>query len=263
VSSTESSVAFDRAAEYYDATRGSSPEAERALTQLLRDELGGRGQVLEVGVGTGLVALPLAAAGVSVVGLDLARPMMDRLVEKAGGGSPLPLIQGDATKMPLRDGAVTGAYLRWVLHLIPDWRGALGEIVRVLRPPATLVVMLGSYGGPRSEIQERFTELAGITLQPVGLMWDGYDELDAAMIALGALPRALPSILETERESLATFIDGIANNRYSWTWKLSDPTLLSSLADEVRAWAEARHGPIDEVQEGTYEISSRAYDLAG
>jgi SAM-dependent methyltransferase len=216
-----------------------------------------------VGVGTGLVALPLAAAGVPVVGMDLARPMMDRLVEKAGGRAPFPLIQGDATRIPLRDDAVAGAYLRWVLHLIPDWRGALAEIVRALRPPGTLVVLLGSYGGPRSEIQERFTELAGITLRPVGLMWDGYDELDATMVGLGATPRALPSFFETERESLATFIDGIANNRYSLTWTLSDPTLLSGLADEVRAWAAARYGPIDEVREGTYEVSSRAYDLTG
>jgi SAM-dependent methyltransferase len=256
------SVAFDRAAEYYDATRGFSPEAERAMTELLHGELGGRGPILEVGVGTGQVALPLVAAGVSVVGIDLARPMMDRLIAKGGGRAPLPLVQGDATRMPFADDVFGGAYLRWVLHLIPDWRSALAEIVRVGRPGGTLIVVLGSYGGPRSEIQERFAELAGISLEPAGLTWDGYGELDAAMAALGASSRALPPLHDLEREPLAAFIDGIANNRYSWTWKLEDPGLLARLAAEVRAWSEARFGPLDAVPQGTHEVNWRAFDLA-
>ncbi len=100
------SVAFDRAAEYYDRTRGNSPEGLRKTIDLLTVELRERGTVLEVGVGTGQLGLPLHEAGIAVVGLDLARPMMDKLVEKAGGRSPFPLVQGDATRMPFRDGGV-------------------------------------------------------------------------------------------------------------------------------------------------------------
>ena len=133
--------------------------------------------------------------------------MMDKLVEKAGGRSPFPLVQGDATRMPFRDEAFGGAYLRWVLHLIPAWRDALAEIVRVVRPGGVLLTSLGSYGGPRSEIQERFAELTGVSIEPPGLTWDGYDDLDAAAIALGLVPRALPPIPEIEREGLDAFID--------------------------------------------------------
>ncbi len=255
------SVAFDRAAEYYDATRGFAPETEAAMTELLRDELGGRGRVLEVGVGTGQVALPLNAAGIPLVGIDLARAMMDRLIAKAGGLPPFPLVQADATRMPLADDTFGGAYLRWVLHLIPAWEAALAEIVRVLRPGGALVVSLGSYGGPRSEIQDRFTQLAGISLEPIGLTWDGYEPLDDAMRGLGATPRELPSLFDRERETLATFIDGIANGRYSWTWKLEEPGLLASVAAEVRIWAEERFGPLDRIRDGTYEVTWRAYDL--
>ena len=53
--------------------------------ELLASELLGRGRALEVGVGTGLLALPLHEAGVSLAGLDLTPAMMARLVEKAGG----------------------------------------------------------------------------------------------------------------------------------------------------------------------------------
>ncbi len=72
----------------------------RKTIELLSGELRDRGPVLEVGVGTGQLGLPSHDAGIAVIGLDLARPMMDKLVEKAGGRSPFPLVQGDATRMP-------------------------------------------------------------------------------------------------------------------------------------------------------------------
>lgn len=255
------SVAFDRAAEYYDRTRGNSPEGLRKTIDLLTAELGDRGHVLEVGIGTGQLALPLHAAGVQVVGLDLARPMMEKLVEKAGGRPPFPLVQGDATRMPFRDGGFAAAYLRWVFHLIPAWREALAEIVRVVRPAGVFLASLGSYGGARSEIQERFAELTGVSIEPPGLTWDGHDELDAAAIALGAVPRALPPIPDVEREGLATFIDGIAGNRYSWTWKIEDPDLLARAAVEVRRWAVERYGPLETIPFDDYQTLWRAYDL--
>jgi SAM-dependent methyltransferase len=40
------------------------------------------GPVLEYGVGNGRVALPIARAGIQVVGVDLSRPMLDDLEEK-------------------------------------------------------------------------------------------------------------------------------------------------------------------------------------
>jgi SAM-dependent methyltransferase len=163
--------------------------------------------------------------------------------------------------MPFRDAMFGGAYLRWVLHLIPDWRAALAEMVRVVRPGGVLLTSIGSYGGIRSEIQERFAELAGVSLAPPGLMWAGYDELDEAMSALGATVRELPSYTEVGRDSLEDFMDGIVRNRYSWTWRVQDPTVLARVADDVRAWAQERYGPLDRYPEETYEIVWRAYDL--
>ena len=255
------SVAFDRAAEYYDRTRGSSPEGLRKTIQLLTEELRDRGTVLEVGVGTGQLGLPLTQAGIPVIGLDLARPMMDKLMEKAGGRSPFPLVQADATRMPLRDGAFGGAYLRWVLHLIPAWADALAEIARVVRPGGVFLASLGSYGGRRSEIQERFAELTGVSIDPPGLTWDGYGELDAAAMGLGLVPRPLAPIPETARETLDAFVEAIAENRYSWTWKIEDPDLLARTAVEVRRWAEERYGPLNAIPLDEYQTFWRAYDL--
>jgi SAM-dependent methyltransferase len=47
-------------------------------------ELAGDGRALELGIGTGRIALPLARRGVAVHGIDLSRPMVARLRDKPG-----------------------------------------------------------------------------------------------------------------------------------------------------------------------------------
>jgi SAM-dependent methyltransferase len=50
-------------------------------------ELAGSGRVLELGIGTGRIALPLAERGVEVHGIELSRAMAARLQAKPGGES--------------------------------------------------------------------------------------------------------------------------------------------------------------------------------
>ena len=59
----------------------------RAVVEHLAGELRGRGPVLEPGVGTGRMALPMAAAGIDVIGLDLSVPMLRELVAKCVDGA--------------------------------------------------------------------------------------------------------------------------------------------------------------------------------
>jgi SAM-dependent methyltransferase len=72
----------DRIAEFYDERhRAFDEESVRLLA-----ELAGGGRALELGVGTGRLALPLAARGVEVHGIDASRAMVERLRAKPGGG---------------------------------------------------------------------------------------------------------------------------------------------------------------------------------
>jgi SAM-dependent methyltransferase len=48
-------------------------------------ELAGRGRALELGIGTGRIALPLAGRGVHVHGIELSQAMVARLRSKPGG----------------------------------------------------------------------------------------------------------------------------------------------------------------------------------
>lgn len=255
------SVAFDRAAEFYDRTRAVSDESMSQTVELLSSELAGRGRVLEVGVGTGLIALPLHERGIELVGVDVSSPMVAKLAEKAGGHPPFPVVLADATRMPIADGGLGGAYLRWVLHLIPDWPAVLTEIVRVVRPAGVFLANLGSYGGERREIQQRFEQITGVSTEPVGLTWAGFDLLDDEMTRLGARPRRLAPFHDRGEEPLEEFVQGIEENRYSWTWPISEDLRVRSAA-ELRAWADERFGPLGEPRPWQHETVWRAYDLA-
>lgn len=258
----ERSIAFDRAAEYYDATRGLSPDGIRTTTDALVDVFGAAGgRVLEVGVGTGQVALPLHGRGVEVAGIDLSRPMMQKLLEKAGGVAPFPLVEADATMLPFPDDAFAGAFLRWVLHLIPDWRAAVREIGRVVQPGGSFLAALGSYGGIRAEIQARFSEVTGISIEPAGLGWDGWQLLDDEIITSGGAKLADVVLEDVERDDMETFVRGIEENHYSWTWAVPDDDLRVGGAAEARRWAEERLGPLDAVPREPFEWRFAHYRL--
>ena len=256
------SIRFDTAADHYDKTRAVSDETMDRTISLLSSELRDRGRVLEVGVGTGLLALRLHEAGIPVFGLDLSAPMLAKLVEKAGGAPPFPLALGDATTMPFADRAFGAAYLRWVLHLIPGWRAALAEMVRVVRPGGVLLLSLGAFDEVGTAIRARFSEITGLSTDPVGLMWGEHDALDAELEGLGARLRVLPAILEEGEEPLGSFLDALEEGRWSWTWHVPEDARLDAVR-ELRPWAEERYGPLDRVERYSVENVWRAYDLPG
>src|SRR5689334_9977693 len=96
------SVAFDRAAGFYDQTRGfPSGEAQHIGALFAKaGQLTSSSRIMEIGVGTGRIALPLAPHVRQIVGVDLARPMMNRLREKQTT-EQIDLVQADITRLPL------------------------------------------------------------------------------------------------------------------------------------------------------------------
>lgn len=76
----------EKVAAGYDESEGPMfrPEAiEPAVEALWR--LAGGGRALELGIGTGRIALPLARRGVPVAGIDMSRAMVERMAAKPGG----------------------------------------------------------------------------------------------------------------------------------------------------------------------------------
>lgn len=82
----------DAFADVYDDWYDGISDLDGTVDALVR--LGAGRVVLELGVGTGRVALPLARRGVTVVGIDASQAMLDQLRSKDGAGSVV-TIHGD------------------------------------------------------------------------------------------------------------------------------------------------------------------------
>lgn len=141
----EASTYGDRFAEVYDDWYGEVTDAA-ACTIRLRQLLAasGGGPLLELGVGTGRLALPLAAAGVEVHGLDASAAMLERLRAKPGGDG-LTLTCGDMAALPLHDrprfGVVLAAFNTFFnLPTEAAQRRCLEQVASLLRSDGCLVL---------------------------------------------------------------------------------------------------------------------------
>lgn len=141
-----SPVSFDRAAEYYDTTRGyADGSAERIRDAIVAYAGVGRDtRFLELGVGTGRIALPFIRAGYDYTGVDISPAMMDRLADKLAGASDstayrFQLHQADITALPFEAAHFDVIIAVHVLHLVVEWQRAIQEARRVLRPGGWLL----------------------------------------------------------------------------------------------------------------------------
>jgi SAM-dependent methyltransferase len=258
------SIAFDRAAGYYDESRGIPPEVEELAADRVEAAVGRDGRLLEVGVGTGRVALPLYRRGREVVGVDLSGPMLERYRAKAAaaGLPPPPVLRADATRLPLRDACVVAVLEVHVLHLIPDWKLVLAEAKRVLVPGG--VVLIGRGGshrggeGPRAETLRRFDELArslGGGPRRVGADDDG--QKVQGLVALGGAAEALEPVVWEQQETYAQALDAVERRIYSYTWRLPDQ-VFSGAAARLRDEVASAHPDLDRPHRAMHQFTLTA-----
>ena len=110
-----------------------------------RDAREGALRVLDVGTGTALIPIELGrrGAGVRVTAIDLADEMLAigrRNVATAGLADVIQLERVDAKRLPYRDGAFDVVMSNSIVHHIPEPRGTLAEMARVLRSGGVLFV---------------------------------------------------------------------------------------------------------------------------
>jgi SAM-dependent methyltransferase len=108
---------------------------------------GANGTVLELGCGTGRISLPLARAGVSLVGVDRSEPMLARAAARASRiARAVPFVRADIRSLPFKRG-------RFAMVLAPygvlqslirdrDLRATLESVARVLRRGGTFGIDL-------------------------------------------------------------------------------------------------------------------------
>lgn len=231
------SVPFDRVADRYDASRGGAERGERTAAVLAPWLV--PGTVLEVGVGTGVVAAALTAAGHPTFGVDLAAPMLARAYDRVGPR----LARADARALPVRSAAVADVVFVAALHVIRDVHAALAEAARVARPGGRILAV---HGSPVRESTDDLADALAL-LKPLSAdRPDSPDAVDAAAAALGLRPLAATlaaraSFAPTPAEAAAAIEDRL----WSYLWDLDDDAWMGHVVpalDRLRALPD-QHRP--------------------
>jgi SAM-dependent methyltransferase len=132
--------AYDAIARIYDPWSRSVTED---VPFYLEEARRARGPVVELGVGTGRIAVPIAADGIRVIGVDSSRAMLEVCAERAAlAGAVLDLRLGDLREPPVDEQVpLVICPFRSLLHMHSDddRRRALRAVRRLLRPGGRFV----------------------------------------------------------------------------------------------------------------------------
>lgn len=233
--------------EEYDALYDDVLETESTVAVLA--DLAEGGPVLEMGIGTGRLALPLAARGLGVAGIEASQVMVERLRAKPGGDR-IPVVVGDFAKA-----RVPGEFALVVLAFntifaLPDQDAqvaCLRNAARHLRPGGRFVV--------DSWVLDPalFADGAAVGLR---YLTDDRLSLDVGVLHGEASPMETVQVVFSEgRVRLFP-----ANHRYVGPRELDLIARLAGLRLDARwaAWDRAPFGPGSRAHVSVYRLAADA-----
>jgi len=265
-------ISFDRAADYYDSTRGfPAGVAEQITTALFNYTQKAVTQtpvhLLEIGVGTGRIAAPCLAQGYFLTGIDLSWNMMEKfhqvLIEKSRTfrGTLLGLAQADASLLPFAPQSFDAVLAVHVLHLIYEWQDVIQESRRVTRPGGSLIVGYEgrSPNSPISLLREKFDEILltyGISQRRI--LKRDYSDVDQYMLDQGCSSSECSGAEWTTTTSVAGDIEKLTRRIWSSTWDIPDDIYAEGIS-KLKSWAFDTYGDLHEKRRAPHRFVWKIY----
>ncbi|MCX8205171.1 MAG: methyltransferase domain-containing protein [Candidatus Nezhaarchaeota archaeon] len=160
----------DRGAQIYDRLTEWTNREKLKSTLLRHLNVDKDGVVLDLGTGTGLLALLLAEVGYRrIIGLDINEHML-RVAKRKLARYSVELVQGDGMRLPIADGSVDAVVSKSALWMMPSPERAVEEMVRVTRPGG-LVLALESSGVSKLRRPSPWIYLSGSPIRHLYLFY--------------------------------------------------------------------------------------------
>lgn len=158
-------------AEAYERQRGRS---SKILAPLFVDFVGVRGEVLDVGCGTGALTFAIAKNPTvsRVIGIDLSKAFLDYARSKSDDPR-VQFEQGDAHKLPFADASFDCCLALLVMSFITDPSKAAAEIRRVTRPGGVVATAIWDTTGG-NELNDALSDAAAVIDPNVKLLTGTY-----------------------------------------------------------------------------------------
>jgi SAM-dependent methyltransferase len=172
--------------------------------------------------------MPMRDAGRTVVGVDLARPMLAYALDRLG-----PVVgEADAQHLPIESASVAGVAAVWILHLVADPTAVLAEVARVLTPDGRFVVITSE--GHHDEGDEIDATLEAVA--PLPPRQDAPDALIAVAAAagLGLVERTMTAPRHY-LDSPARTADQFEQRIFSNLWSMDDETFARRVQPKIDA----------------------------
>jgi SAM-dependent methyltransferase len=192
--------------------------------------------VLDIGAGTGAYSSAFVDwFDVRVVAVEPSDAMRSRIPQTPA----IEVLAGDAMSLPVPDGCADGAWLSLVIHHVPDLAAAAGEVRRVLRPGAPVLIRQGFPDRPLDGIEmiRWFPETARMVAA-----YPTLEEVCRTFAAAGFPDATVEQVCDVRSGSLADLLAELDELRRADTTlrALSDEEFLRG-QDRVRLAVEAGH----------------------
>jgi len=259
---TSQPLSFDRVADIYDATRALPDHVLATIAQTIvtATNAAEASRFLELGVGTGRIALPLLQYGFSYTGVDISPAMIDVLRTKAGDFEKLTLVEADVTQLPFADASFDVALTVHLLHLVPDWRRVLSEIRRVLTPDGYYIYGSdGSVDGqPAGAIRRQWRDVVrelGADARPEH---GTREAVQTELIETGALLASYRVVQWEDEVAPGQLLEAIRRRTFSQSWHVPDD-LMEEAHRRMIDWATEQYRNLTKPVSNIFEFG---FDMA-
>ena len=233
-------VDFSANAPIYDRRHGTVLALDIAQDLVSKSNLPREAHVLDIGAGTGRVAIAFAAMGHKTVALDPALPMLNELRGKTTD-SQIQIVAGEGARLPFAACLFDGVILARVLYLMADWQTVVRQAYDVLKPGGCLFHEWGN-GEPGEEwvqIREKartLFEKAGVK-NPFHPGAQSESVIDEFLVALGLSRINVLRIGPGPSMTLLSFVEKIVSGELSYIWNVPR-NIQESCLPQLKQWSE-------------------------